>query len=76
MEGNIISAIVEEWESLSVTKRKQREAVSVVMKKLQYRCQEREEWLNRRHWSDGLSRHDLGQTAVASNIGMAEVIFV
>jgi hypothetical protein len=33
MEGNIISAIVEEWEPLGLTKPKQREAVSMKMEK-------------------------------------------
>jgi hypothetical protein len=39
MEGNM-SAIVQEWKSLSVTKREQPEAVSMVMEKSQYHCQE------------------------------------
>jgi hypothetical protein len=46
MEGNVISAIVEEWESLGLTKPKQLEAVSMKMKNFYSYCQEwKSQWL-------------------------------
>ena len=46
IEGSVISAIVDEWESFGLTKRKQREALSMMMKKFHYHCQEwKSEWL-------------------------------
>lgn len=60
-----------------MTRGKQHEAVSMVMKKFHYHCQEwKSEWLICRQLSERLDPHDLGETAGASNIEMAEVIFV
>ena len=60
-----------------MTKRKQGEAVNMMVKKFHYHCQERKsEWLISRQWSDRLARHDFDETAGASNIEMSEVIFV